>query len=107
MTEVFMLQKTKNTNSTRIFLKLKAPAGKDICFIFSNLIRMIEERVGPIIERGDILFNNLRDIQRRRMLRSTNSNTGSPTPIDLRGYEDILNMRQSPNEESKNGYSEL
>jgi len=68
---------------------------------------MIEERVGPIIERGDILFNNLRDIQRRRMLRSTNSNTGSPTPIDLRGYEDILNMRQSPNEESKNGYSEL
>lgn len=74
--------------------------------VFSELIRLIEERVGPIIERGDMLFNNLRNIQRRRMIRNTASSNVSPELINMRTYEDLIIIEQSMIEESKGGYNQ-
>ena len=58
---------------------------------------MIEERVGPIIERGDILFNNLRNIQRRRNLRNPNSGHASP--------ENLLDFERDMIMGAQSGYS--
>lgn len=73
---------------------------------YSDLIRLIEERVGPIIERGDMLFNNLRNIQQRRMIRNTASSNAIPDLINMRTYEDLIIIEQSMLEEAKGGYNQ-
>jgi hypothetical protein len=66
---------------------------------------MIEERVGPIIERGDVLFNNLRNIQRRRLIRNATSSAGNQEIFEINDYEDLLNYERHLNEDH-NGYNE-
>lgn len=66
---------------------------------------MIEERVGPIIERGDVLFNNLRNIQRRRLIRNATSSGGNHDIFEINAYEDLLNYERHLTQD-QNGYSE-
>lgn len=67
---------------------------------------MIEERVGPIIERGDILFNNLRNIQRRRMIRTATSTQATPEQVIMQNYQDLLNYEESLLQRANTGYSQ-
>lgn len=73
---------------------------------YSDLIRMIEERVGPIIERGDILFNNLRNIQRRRMIRTATSAQVNQEQVIMQNYQDLLNYEESLLQRANTGYSQ-
>lgn len=70
-----------------------------------DLIRNIEERVGPIIERGDNLFNNLRNIQQRRLLRNAALINSNPGVMDIRTYEDLLNLEAQLHVRNNGGYS--
>lgn len=70
-----------------------------------DLIRNIEERVGPIIERGDNLFNNLRNIQQRRLLRNAALIDANPRVADIRTYEDLLNLEAQLHVRNSGGYS--
>jgi hypothetical protein len=66
---------------------------------------MIEERVGPIIERGDILFTNLRNIQRRRMMRNQSSGNFVPDTEIMENYQEMIDLDQNLFPEAQGGYS--
>jgi hypothetical protein len=67
---------------------------------------MIEQRVGPIIERGDILFNNLRNIQRRRMMRNQGADNLSPDSENNRNLQDLIELEQNLFQGAQGGYSQ-
>jgi hypothetical protein len=85
-----------NDSSRYLFLCLQ---------MYSGIIRMIEERVGPIIERGDILFTNLRNIQRRRMMRNQSSGNFIPDTDVMGNYQDMIDLEQNLFPEAQGGYS--
>ncbi len=75
---------------------------------FRGLQRLIQERVAPIIERGDTLFNNLRDIQERRIERHPSRPQEVPQPLpgleQLRDYQQMLGL-ENFSREPQGGYS--